>query len=320
MSDWESATELLALMDLPGVGPARALAVSHGEVSVEDVDVDHALPKLLDRARERTDECESAGVSVLGFFDESFPAALRDIPQPPAVLYVRGATEWPDRALAVVGTREPTTFGETATTKLARAAASRGVAIISGLALGIDATAHEAALAENGLTIAVLGCGLDAVSPRQHRDLAHRILDSGGSLVSEQPFGIRPGARTLVARNRLQSGLAKALLVGQTGVKGGTMHTVRFAAQQGRPIFCPVPHAPSEKSAGLEVLLNRPARELPDALPAWRSHRSLAERLGMEPLANPVTADTIASWVEELAGLSGPATPDNGGEQLRLDP
>lgn len=319
MSDWQTAAELLALMELRGVGPAKALAVARGETEVDTVDTEDTLPALLDRARERVDEYETAGVSVIGFFDGTFPDALREIPQAPAVLYVRGSAVWPEHALAVVGTREPTTFGETATTKLTRAATTRGVAIVSGLALGVDAIAHEAALAENGITIAVLGCGLDTVSPRQHRDLAHRILEAGGSLVSEQPFRTDPGPRTLVARNRLQSGLSKALLVGQTGVEGGTMHTVRFAAQQGRPIFCPVPHSVSDKSAGLDALLNRPAQELPEVLPAWKSHRTLAERLGEEPLAKPVTPDTVGSWLDELAESSGVAVSGELDEQLRLD-
>lgn len=320
MGDWESATELIALMELDGVGPAKALSVAKGERSIEAFDPADRLPDLIDEARDQVREHESEGVAVIGFFDDRFPAALRKIPQAPAVIYVRGETVWPERALAVVGTREPTTFGKTATTKLTRAAAARGIAIVSGLALGIDGVAHEAALAEDRLTIAVLGCGLDAVSPPQHRDLANRILEAGGSLVSEQPFGTDPGPRTLVARNRLQAGLAKALLVGQTGIRGGTMHTVRFAAQQGRPVFCPVPHVPSDKSAGLEALLNCPARELPETLPAWRKHRSLAERLGADPLARPVTADTVGTWVDEIAGVSGPNGANGVSEQLRLGP
>lgn len=320
MSSWRSAVELLAVMDMPGVGPAKALALARGDKEIDELDPEDTIPSLLDRAGERVEQCEAEGISVIGFFDEAFPTALRDIAQPPAVLYVRGIPAWPEVALAVVGTRDPTTFGRTATMKLTSAAAGRGVAIVSGLALGIDGIAHEAALAEEALTIAVLGCGLDAVSPLQHRDLANQILEAGGMLVSEQPCGTEPGPRTLVARNRLQSGLANSLLVGQTGVKGGTLHTVRFAAQQGRPIFCPVPHAPSEKSAGLDALLNLPARELPDVLPAWKKYRSLAEELGAKPLARPITSSTTASWLDELTKLPRAADSDQVIEQLKLDP
>lgn len=319
MSDWNSAAELLALMALEGVGPAKALSVARGEKDPAVLDPEDSLPMLLERARDRVEDYESVGVSVIGSFDDQFPARLRAIPQAPAVLYVRGDPIWPERALAVVGTREPSSFGETATEKLTSAAAARGVAIISGLALGVDGIAHEAALANGAMTIAVLGSGLDSVSPRQHRNLADRILEAGGLLVSEQPFDTAPGPRTLVARNRLQSGLAKALLVGQTGIKGGTLHTVRFAAEQRRPVFCPVPRSSSERSAGLELLLNRPARELPDLLPAWENHRQLAERLGDAPLARPVTAESTSAWLDALDDLAERPDEGNAGGQLRLN-
>jgi DNA processing protein len=304
MSPWQESRGLLALMGLPGVGATRALAIAQGRLELEDFDLEGALPKLLEEASSRIAEAEAAGISILGFFDDSFPESLRAIPQPPAILYVKGGIEWPTSALAVVGTRKPTNFGKSAATELTRAAAARGITIVSGLALGVDGLAHEAALAEGTRTVAVLGSGLDQVSPRQHQELADRIIETGGSLVSEQPPGTDPGRHTLVSRNRLQSGLAGSLLVAQTGVSGGTMHTVRFAAEQGRPVFCPVPHRRSIESAGLDVLLNEPTQNLPALLPAWKSRESLAEQLGHQPIARPVTTETIQEWLEEIATLS----------------
>lgn len=319
MSDWRTAVELLALMGLRGVGPSKAISVARGDLEVETLIDASEMSRLLEEAEARVRECEEADVQVIGFFDDEFPAALREIPKSPAVLYVRGSTEWPNPALAVVGTREPSTFGETATARLTRAAAARGVAIISGLALGVDAIAHEAALNENGMTVAVLGNGLDSVSPRKHRDLARRIVEAGGSLVSEQPFGVVASPHTLVSRNRLQSGLATALLVGQTGVKGGTLHTVRFAAEQGRQVFCPKPSSLTSKSEGLAILLDRPARELPELLPAWKDQRRLAERLGTHPLASPVTAQTTQTWLNAIANAKPQTHPGEVSGQLTFE-
>lgn len=302
----------MALMDLPRVGPATALAVARCERDTADLPESGRLTELHDEALEHVDGLQQRGVHVLGFFDDRFPARLRDMRSPPAVIYVRGDLDaFTGRALAVVGTRQPTSFGTSATQRLTLAAAQRGIVIVSGLALGIDACAHEAALEGGARTIAVLGSGVDRVTPRQNADLARRILDAGGALLSEQSPETTPSPRTLVARNRLQAALADALLVGQTGVKGGTMHTVRFAAEEGRPVWCPVPHNPSEKSAGLTVLLETPAAGLPAVLPAWRGHEALASRLGLAPLARPVTADTLQAWLGELsASAPAPAAAD----------
>lgn len=316
-SDWKPAAGLLALMGLPRVGPATALAVARAEHDAVELPQSGQLGALHDEALEQIDRLQQRGVAVLGFFDDRFPARLHAMPSPPAVVYVRGdlaAFEGP--ALAVVGTRNPNGFGQTATHQLTLAAARRGVAIVSGLALGIDAMAHEAALEAGAPTIAVLGSGVDTVTPQRNTGLADRILGSGGALLSEQQPGTVPSPRTLVARNRLQAALADGLLVGQTGIKGGTMHTVRFAAEQGRRVWCPVPHSPSDESAGLTALLETPASGLPSALPAWHGHERLASTLGPAPLARPVTAATLEAWLDEL--LTPAATPP-GQEQLSLD-
>lgn len=317
MEDWRSAEGLLALMGLPGVGPAKAMSAANNPDEIDALDPDGRLPDSRRSARVKIDSYESAGVRALGFFDEAFPEKLRQIPQPPAVLYVRGKTEWPEKSLAVVGTRHPSDFGVSATYDLTRRAGEAGFSIVSGLALGVDTVAHKAALAVGTPTIAILGCGLDTVTPAQNRGLAHEILDAGGSVISEQPFGTAPSARTLVARNRLQSGLAQALLVGQTGIKGGTLHTVRFAALQGRPVYCPVPTSVAQESAGLDVLLNVAAQDLPNRLVAWRSYpRRSRSALGTEPLAKGVDTRQPKPWLEALLGLS--AETPTGDSQLTL--
>jgi predicted Rossmann fold nucleotide-binding protein DprA/Smf involved in DNA uptake len=127
--------------------------------------------------------------------------------------------------------------------------------------------------------------------------LATRIVDAGGTLISEQPFSEQPRPHHLIARDRLQSGLSVAVVVAQSGVSSGTMHTARFAAAQGRPLFCPVPHNENGASEGLRVLLERPARELCSILPAWRDSRALCARLGDQPLGHPVSRDDLADFI-----------------------
>ena len=319
----QTAAGLLALLRLPGVGPAKALAYANGEMPLGDLD-ESALTEAQLEADAQVDDYQGADVRALGFFDEDFPASLRTIRSAPAVLFVRGSVAaWRSPALAVVGTRSPTSFGDKMTTKLTTAASEAGHTVISGLAVGIDAIAHHAALAAGGPTTAVLGSGLDSIAPRQHRELGDQILQQGGALVSEQPFATRASGRTLVARNRLQTGLADAVLVGQTGIEGGTLHTVRFAAEQGKPVYCPVPDDAAPESAGLVALLDTPAHQLPDVLPAWGRARRLADRLGDQPLARAVNEEDIAGWLAELStrrSQSHEWTPASGdGDQLSLE-
>jgi DNA processing protein len=323
-----SVDGLLGLMHLPGVGPAKAIAYARGERSEGDLD-QAMVESAITSAQAEIKLSDEQGVSTMGFFDQGFPPALKTIPSPPAIIYCRGnPSAWATPSLAVVGTRDPTPEGARATAALTTAAAQAGFSIVSGLAFGIDKVAHEAALREQGSrTVAVLGSGLDLITPNQHSALAETILASGGALVSEQPLGTEPSARTLVARNRLQAGLAQAVLVGQTGLEGGTMHTVRFAAAQGKPVYCPVLSSDpvAEQSAGLEALLVTPARELPTVLPAWRQAKVLADHLGASPLGIPVEVTKTQAWLDALKERvtaadqppHHPPKPEEG--QLKLD-
>ena len=205
-----------------------------------------------------------------------------------------------ERLLAVVGTREPSVFGETAARAIATKAAESEWGIVSGLALGIDSIAHTVALELAAPTVAILGNGLDRIYPKANEPLAQRILDAGGLLLSELPFGAPPRPRHLIARDRSASGLASAVVVAQTGVQGGTMHTARFAAEQGRPIFCPAPHGENGKSEGLRVLLERPGRDLCSVIPAWKQARVLCSRLGAGPIARPIERDRLDAFVDAL--------------------
>ena len=146
-----------------------------------------------------------------------------------------------------------------------------------------------------------MGGGLDRVYPAENKNLAARILDQGGVLVSEQPFGAQPRPQNLIARDRLQSGLSVAVLVAQCGLQSGTMHTARFAAGQGRPVFCPVPHSDNGASDGLRALLERPASELCSILPAWRNAKALCARLGERPLGRPIEKNHLPEFIREVS-------------------
>jgi DNA protecting protein DprA len=238
----------------------------------------------------------------LGFFDPRYPQRLRSLHNPPTVLYLRGSLDAAsaERAVAVVGTREPSAFGCSATEAITKALADDGWVVTSGLAKGIDTIAHGAALKYHTPTVAVLAGGLDKIYPAENRELADAIVEQGGALVSEQRWGVRPQRSSFVQRNRIQTGLCAAVVVAQTGVSGGTIHTARHAAAQGRAVFCPTPHSDHEKNAGLRVLLDLPARDLCGVLPAWQEDRSLCERLGAEPLARPVSKDDLGGFLDAL--------------------
>lgn len=293
------ASVLLALLEEAGVGPATAIA--RVKVGLDRDELDSAA---LQRAEDEIAELVELGVRVVGYFDVGFPARLQTIPGPPAVLYVRGdLPEEAQPALAVIGTREPTKFGCTAAETLTAAASAEGLAIISGLALGVDAVAHETALASGVRTAAILGSGLGNVSPRQNRDLAESIVSAGGALISEQQYLSSPNPRSLVARNRLQIGLADSLLVCQTALTGGSLHTVRFAAEQGKPVWVAEPRDGSEACEGNEALIRRGARELPALMPAWRGKGRLAERSGgAVPLGRAVSSSQVEAWAKALRG------------------
>ena len=185
-------------------------------------------------------QSEEAGVDIISFFDERYPLRLRTIDDPPVVLFVKGNIDalHAVNSVAVVGTREPTKFGERAAYTAGKLAAESGIVVVSGLALGCDTQAHEGCVSGNGLGVAVLAHGLERVYPASNRFLADRLLDCGGCLVSEVAVGVKPTRWGFAYRDRIQSGLSDRVLVVETDVKGGTMHTVEFSRKQQRPLAC----------------------------------------------------------------------------------
>ena len=189
----------------------------------------------------------------------NYPKQLLQLHSPPKELFII-SEHWPNlltkNMLAVVGSRKFSNYGKSVTEKLTTAAAGRGVVIVSGLALGVDGIAHQAALKAGGLTIAVLPCGLDTIYPKTHYSLAKQIIENGGALISEYPPHSKIAFKSnFVARNRLISGLAKAVLIPEAAEKSGSLHTANFALSQNREVLAVPGPIDSPLSAGCNKLI-----------------------------------------------------------------
>ena len=307
--DLHSAVGLARLLALPGIGPKRALKLADHFLNWEQLS-DASAEELTSVTKAKDEDLRcliSKSVPIepsaddsraIGCFDDDWPKWLNDLNDAPVVVYVRGTTP-PGGSLGVVGTRHPTKYGLSVVDAIVKEAASREVGIVSGLAFGIDALAHQAALRYGTLTWAILGSGVDVPTPREHVRLAEEILQAGGGLLSEQCHGTQPMPRTLVARNRLQSAASSALVAAQCGIPSGTLHTVRFALQQGRRLIVPRPRSPwdQEKESAGNLALTDPAGCPPAVIGATGNLiRSMASR---KPLADVVlngTADISQIW------------------------
>ena len=212
-----------------------------------------------DRELSSLEACEARAFTWL---DHDYPALLRDIPQSPPVLFVRGGRSPVfDPALAVVGTRHVTPYGRQATEHFCTAVAQAGVAIVSGLARGVDAIAHRVALDCGAPTVAVLAGGIDQIYPRENAGLAERILATG-CLVSEYPVGIPARPDYFPRRNRIISGLAQATLVVEAGAGSGALHTANWAFEQGRDVYAVPGSIFSRQSEGTNQLIRESSAKL----------------------------------------------------------
>ncbi len=195
------------------------------------------------------------GICVYTWEDDRYPRRLHEIDNPPPVLYIRGTLIDDDSwAVAVVGTRRMTSYGKQVAQEVAFGLASNGITIISGLARGIDAVAHRAALEAGGRTIAVLGSGVDRIYPPEHRQLASQIT-ANGAIISNYPPGTPPEGVNFPPRNRIISGLSKSVVVIEAGRQSGALITAAFAAEQGRDVFA-VPgniYAPQSVGANIQI-------------------------------------------------------------------
>ena len=296
------AVRVHLLLDAFG-GLKEAWAATSADLTAAGLDrrvvasVSHLRPRLDPDAE--MDRLESQGIQVLTWDDAGYPPMLKEIYDPPPVLYVKGELRPEDeRAVAVVGTRGATAYGREACAALVRDLASSGVTIVSGLARGIDGIAHRVALEVRGRTIGVMGSGLDIVYPREHAGLAGEIVESG-ALVGEYPLGVRPRPQNFPRRNRIISGLALGVLVVEASETSGAMWTVRWALDQGREVFAVPGSIFSPVSRGVNRLVQ-------DGAKLVLSHTDVLEELNLSALGHG------AAYQQEMPGFLGPGTRDRG--------
>jgi DNA processing protein len=195
--------------------------------------------------------------------DKDYPANLLDIDDAPIVLYVKGRIKLADsNSVAIVGSRKMTSYGREVTQRLSSQLANVGITIVSGLAFGVDLTAHKACLEVGGRCIAVLASGLDDITPRSNEWLGKKIVEQGGALVSEFPPGTMPQRSFFPHRNRIISGLSKAVIVIEGMIKSGTIHTANHAAKQGREVFAVPGQITSPMSQAPHYLIKNGAKML----------------------------------------------------------
>ena len=245
-------------------------------------------------------------VVVLG--DTAYPAPLLDIEDPPLMLYMLGtlashtenALKAIANSLAIVGSRNPTPQGESNARQFARAFGSADICVVSGLALGIDGAAHDGAMLGGGLTIAVVGTGLDRVYPKRHLALAHRIAKQG-MMISEFPLGTPPLTANFPRRNRIISGLSRGTLVVEAALQSGSLITARLAAEQGKEVFAIPGSIHSPQSRGCHALIKQGAKLVEVA-------QDVLEELKLAPAGSGAALD--AAQPQTQSDTAGSASED----------
>lgn len=286
--------------------------------------LDERTAQAVAAARNRIDpdaemaRLEQAGIRVLTWHAPEYPPRLLTIDGRPPLLYIQGHLLPEDaRAIAVVGTRQPTAYGREAAAALSGELAAAGIVIISGLALGVDAIAHRAALSSGGRTIAVVANGLDVAYPPAHAGLYRRIAEQG-AVISEYPLGVRPDPRNFPRRNRLISGLSLGTLVVEAGDNSGARWTVYHALEQGREVFC-VPGNIFSPASRLTNRLIQEGAKLATSHTDILAELNLSAAARQEKMALPPAAEPPPSPEPDGAAAPPPSIePDGAAELLRF--
>jgi DNA processing protein len=267
-----------------------------------DVADDVLSPRSAERAEAEWERAQQLGVTILDILDAGYPPLLREIFDPPIVLYVRGKkwdAELPQ--VAVVGTRRPTGYGLNCAERLAEDLAAHGLAVTSGLARGLDAAAHRGAL-RAGVTYAVFGSGLDFVYPKENRGLADQVVDNG-AIISEFPLGTPPSPQNFPIRNRIIAGMALGVTVVEAAEYSGSLITVRFGLEFGREIFAVPGNITSPQSFGPHALIRQGAK----LVAGWQDI--------VEELPHPIREKIFAPLVAQMQAAPEPQLE---GDQSRV--
>jgi DNA processing protein len=273
-ADPEETKYWVAFHRIPGLGRVRYSALlsrfgrladawKAGPADLRAAGLEDRVVRAITTARpsiepdQEMERLQRAGVRALCWNDPAYPPRLRETEDPPPVLYVRGelreSDEW---AVSVVGTRRPTPYGRQVAEEISSQLAHNRICVVSGLARGVDAIAHRAALQAGGRTIAVLACGLDIVYPPEHLRLAREITENG-ALVSDYPLGTQPRGDYFPRRNRILSGMSLGVLVVEGDLKSGALITARFAVEQNREVFAIPGSIFSPQSRGTNAIIQR---------------------------------------------------------------
>lgn len=214
------------------------------------------------RAEEEYKKAVDLNIEIIPLSSEDYPYLLKQIPDPPAILYLLGEKVWLNRNfISLVGTRKPTSYGINVTKKIVSRLVENGIGIVSGFAYGIDTVAHMEAIKGGGYTIGVLGTGVDVIYPRVNRSLKKEILESKrGCFISEFPIGDTPEPWHFPRRNRIISGLTQITVVVEASLKSGAMITAGYALEQGRDVFAVPGNVDSENSQGTNQLIKEGAK------------------------------------------------------------
>ena len=304
----ENIYHLLLLSSIPGIGhakirtlvnkfgsPEQALSAPlHQLIATEGFDQKTA-EKIVDTTQrdekfveDQIKLMDQYGVTIVSFWDDDYPQNLKNIYDPPAFLFVRGALSDTDRySVAIVGTRECTPYGRGITELLSQELAVRGITIVSGLARGIDTIAHTAAIQNGGRTLAVMGSGVDRIYPSENFKLAMEITEHG-ALVSDYPMRTSPDAVNFPGRNRIISGISLGTLIVEAGEKSGALITADYATEQNREVFAIPGNVNVKQSRGPNRLIKHGAKlvESVDDIIVELEHKLL-------PMTQPVKKEKV---------------------------
>ncbi len=254
-----------------------------------------ATGKSMELAQEELAKAAAAKAHIISLGDPEYPPRLKEIYDPPVVLYVKGsATLLSQPGIAMVGTRHPTPYGTGMAERLATDLAVRGLTIISGLARGIDTASHRGAVAAKGKTIAVFGTGIDIVYPKENTRLADQILALGGALISEFPVGSAPTPQNFPIRNRIISGMAAGVLVVEAAEYSGTRITSRCALEQNRDVYAVPGNVTNKNSWGPNTLIKQGAKLVATWEDVWEELPADVQ-LALTPVPNESPEPSSAS-------------------------
>ncbi len=237
------------------------------------------------KAKEQLEKADRLGIKIIPLQSEDYPSILKEIPDSPPVLYVKGKLPVEERSISIVGTRKLSPYGKFITEKFASELSDENICIVSGLAEGADTIAHKVSVEKGNYTVAVLGCGVDIIFPPSNKQLFHRILENG-CVISEFPIGTKPSKYTFPQRNRIIAGLSYGTIITEAPEKSGALITAKYANDYGRVVFAVPSNINNSNGKGTNNLLKEGAFPLTDISDIFTQIPFLKNSYNTEPVGN----------------------------------